>query len=56
MGLVCNEKIVLTNYIEWILFASIYGIIITIFIIIVNVTLNKKLSKEIYNCIKEKIR
>ena len=56
IGLICNEKIALTNYIEWILFAGIYGIIITIFIIIVNIILNKKLSKEIYNCIKERIR
>lgn len=56
IGLICNEKIALTNYIEWILFAVIYGIIITIFIISVNMILNKKLSKEIYNYIKERIR
>ena len=33
VGLICNEKIVLSNYTERILFAGIYSIITAVFII-----------------------
>ena len=48
-----STKIVLTNYVEWFLFACIYGIIATAFVIIVNVILNKKIAKEIINNLRK---
>lgn len=56
IGLICNGKIVLNNYIEWVLFAGIYGIFTTIFVISINIILNKKLSKEMFNYLKEKMQ
>lgn len=56
IGLICNGKIVLNNYIEWVLFAGIYGIFTTIFVISINIILNKKLAKEMFNYLKEKMQ